>query len=427
MKKSTKIRISCLIIASVMLIGALTLAAITGSPYEILKNALLDSLTDQNVTMERTMTMMVSGVTQKVYREHAIIGDTSYLRYDFDANGNPISYIYETNGLRLCPLLESTMGDERVLWYTARVDRRHADYKPGNILLFSPEERASARTRFLALLVDILIGDLKNNVTMSSGDGIRHISGVLTENQLPEFTKAGLDMFMEDWNDALDQSYRYPRDLSFDERTGEYLYEWIDIEAGIKTVEVWRMVLHPMTAEEEQAWDNDSFFPDTKEYRRTYSMHGKRYYITVPEECIRVYTMPAVRADYPDSDGNPLVLPWKSLMIDSVRCEADVDKNGCLLSLDANATLAGVNILLETDVIEINVNMSCRDIGTSAPVCPVPGAEQLLTSEYIKKSFSEDRRIIYFTLNTDGSINADSITAANPDRHAARIGKGLLW
>ena len=59
MRKNVKVRIVCLLVSLVMLSGAVAAAAIMGSPYEILKNAVLDTATMNNVTMETQFTTII--------------------------------------------------------------------------------------------------------------------------------------------------------------------------------------------------------------------------------------------------------------------------------------------------------------------------------------------------------------------------------
>ena len=61
MRKKFSARLMCLIISGVMLTGALTVAALNGSPYETLKNAIFNVFSYDNFIMEGEFTLIVNG------------------------------------------------------------------------------------------------------------------------------------------------------------------------------------------------------------------------------------------------------------------------------------------------------------------------------------------------------------------------------
>jgi len=209
MKKSVKIRAFALIAASMFLCGALTVAAVMGSPYEILKKATLDALTYRNATMEFYAEAIFDGETCAKEKSLITIGENGYLACNFDENGEPNGDFYYSSGnLSVC---RAYLGEDGTQWYSAYISPRELSenssfYRTGNSFpMFSPEDRDSARLRFMELLVDIFVGDLKNNITMSSDGGVRLIQGTLTESQIPDIVKAGIDMFVEEsqaWYDS---------------------------------------------------------------------------------------------------------------------------------------------------------------------------------------------------------------------------------
>ena len=410
MKRKTSARLICLIVAAVMLSGAVAYAAVMGSPYETLKRAVLDAATYRNVTIEGHVTMSVDGVVQSVNRAHSVNGDNGSLSYYFDENGNRGDFRYYANSLIVHPTYTATDG---TIWYYANVypQSPHSSYAySSSFFIFgslSSEERDSASLRFAELLIDALVGDLKNNVTMTSGDGVRLIRGTLTENQVPELAKAGLDVLVE-------QSGRYHssrRDVSFDGT--EYIYEHIRIVSGMKTVVTWSQNVRRATPEEEQDMEDGTFY--TKAGHDFYGfsyIDGITYLNDGPDTWINEYTVPATRDDYKDRD--PLEVPMKSLAINYVHGEAEIDMNGNLLGIDLSGAATLTNIFGDVHAVDVNASVSFSDIGTSNPVCPIPGAEQLLTPEYAKTHFGSEYMGIYFKLNPDGSIDADSVSTTFP-------------
>jgi len=329
MIKNVKIRVLALIIASVMLGGALMVAAIMGSPYETLKNAVLDALTYRNVTIDSKFTININGEVYEESKSYYINGDNSALSCYFDNDGNLVTFNYTSKNFTIYPNTTEVNGEQ---WYSAQLissyNNNYIAIDTGVIGgIMTPEDRDSAMMRFVEMVVDALVGNLKNNITMSTGGDIRYIQGTLTESQVPEIIKAGIDVLIE-------QSNNYPG--------------------------------------------------------------------------------PVTREDFDGS--NPFAIPMESLTINYLHGEAEVDADGNLLSFYINATATIVNIFGETDVLELSGNVSFTDIGTSSAVCPIPGAEELLTPAYITSNFGNNYNhgIVYFTLNEDGSIDANSVTTTYP-------------
>ena len=410
MKKSVKVRMICLIVAAVVLGGAVTAAAFMGSPYETMKTALLDAATYRNVTIESRISMSVNGVWTEKSRSYGIQGDDSSLSYYYDESGNASGFNYSSGSLYIYPsVLDAKSGTQ---WYYAQVNPRN-DYnvsRVNGLAMFSPEDRTSAQMRFIELLADVLIGDLKNNITMTSENGIRHISGTLTGSQVPELVKAGIDVLIEQSGDYYNGNQR---DVSFDGET--YIFEQINIERGIKTVRLWKQTVEAMNEEDRIAWEYGTYYSTSREYNDwgvTYI--GILPYIrTGPQEIIDEYTVPASRADYGNSN-DPMDMPMKSFVIDYIRGEAEVDADGNLLYLNANGAATVTNIFDDVSVIEVNAVISFSDIGTSNPTCPVPGAARLFTGDFMNDKFGIGNIGAYFKLNDDGSIDEDSITTTNP-------------
>ena len=407
MKKSVKVRLLCLIVAIVMLSGAVAAVAFLGSPYEILKKAMLDAMTYRNVTEESIRTVTVNGILIEESKTHYIIGDDSSLSYRFDENGDISGYDYSSRKLNLYDA--GIFTDDGAQWHCASANVYDYDsfYRTGSFALFEPEDRNSAQLRFIELLFDVLVGDLKNNVTMTSANGIRHIRGTLTDSQVPELVKAGIDILVEQSGSY----YSDISDVSFDGK--EYVFERIYIEHDVKTVEVWKKNVRPMTSDELESWHNGTFYENTgKEYWDTTCINGTSYLVEGPAECVSEYRVPVTRADYPNN-GDPLEVPIKSLVIDYIHGEAEIDMDGNLLYFDIVVTATATDVFGVVNVIDYKAGARFSDFGTSNPVCPIPGAEQLLTAEYIEKHFGNPRTNVYFTLNEDGSIDAGSVTTFN--------------
>ena len=205
MKRSVKIRVLCLLMAAVVLGGAMTVSAVMGSPYEVLKNALFDALTDRNATVELELSLLYNGEVVEETVSTNIQGDGRSLGFDRSTSMSSEGFSFSTDSLTIIPFLHSDLGHSG--WYRATV---HAPgmgrIGGGATAMFTAEDRNSTQMRFVELLLDLVVGDLRNNITMTSEGGIRHIRGVLTENQVPEIVRVGIDMLIEQSHPFLSDS-----------------------------------------------------------------------------------------------------------------------------------------------------------------------------------------------------------------------------
>jgi len=184
MRKKLSARLICLIISGVLLTGALTVAAINGSPYETLKNAIFNSFTYDSVRLDGEFTFMLDGEVE----DHSAISIIFNENGSLELDDNFFSLIY--NDVRIS---QSYRGSG-VQWYSARID-----FWGGSSAWprMNAQDRNSAQGQFIELFIDIMVSDLKNNMHMTTSDGNRHISGAITHNQLPELVRLGIDMIVE--------------------------------------------------------------------------------------------------------------------------------------------------------------------------------------------------------------------------------------
>jgi len=197
MKRSVKIRVLCLLMAAVVLGGAMTVSAVMGSPYEVLKNALFDALTERNATIELEVSLLFNGEVVEKTTSKNIQGDSSSLGFDRSSRiTSSDGFVFSTDSLTIMPFLHSDFRDSG--WHSATVHPPGMGrFGGGATNLFTSEDRNSTRMRFTELMLDLVVGDLRNNMTMTSEGGIRHIRGILTENQVPEIVRVGIDVLIE--------------------------------------------------------------------------------------------------------------------------------------------------------------------------------------------------------------------------------------
>lgn len=424
MRKSTLIRVGCLAVAAFVLSGALMVAAFSGSPYETLKRSVLDAMMLQNGTVKSEFSYSIDGVQKATDKSDDVITENGNYSKRFDGMGAEAGFNYNSKALNIRSDYTAPDGTQ---WYSGYVPSEYDSVRT-SVTMFgigglSTETRSSASMRFIELAVDALVGDLKNNVTMSEENGVRHISGTLTESQIPELARAGMDMLTEQSGGY----YSSSKDISVDLATGKRVYEQVSIGSDLKkTVRTFEQDFRPVTEEIYAAIYSDRgyngqfgdyygtfYYPQTElpDGGRELNENSVEYMITSDTQ-ISEYTTDATRADYNDRD--PMNMPLQSVVVNYVHGEADIDANGNLMNITANGTALVTNKFGESFTLELRGTVSLANIGSSYVSCPIPGAEQVLTRDFIKDKIGNNQRSFYFTLNADGTVDRSSITTQWP-------------
>jgi len=431
MKKNVKVRIICLVTAAVMLSGAVTAAAIMGSPYETLKNAALDTLSAENVTVESTTTIFVNGELVRLDKTYYSQGDESYLNYYYDEDGVINGFNFRAAGFSTGEDWSTRYDtDIETKWYYANVwpvDIKSYNYRSYSYnAFFGTVNRSTAYARLVELLIDLVVGDLKNNVTMTSENGNRSIRAAFTGSQMPEIVNVGIEFLIEQshWG------YGETRPLYLD---GDlYYFENEYRNKDTKNITVYKQTVRPMTdfeLEVHNAWNESTLeIDDPATWDWLYSwiynvsyIHDTPYITDGGWEFVSERTEPVTRADYANVT-DPMQIPIDSIIINSVRGEAEVDAGGNLLNVDLTGTATVINMFGDRNEVELKYNTRFTDIGTSDPICPIPGAEQFFTSENMLALVGSEHANVYFTLNPDGTINTDSISTMHPYEQARWVG-----
>jgi len=213
MRKNIKTRVICLVVAGIMLTGSLTIAAVIGSPYETLKNAIFDAFSYQNVTMEGSVQLIENGEVLETERVRTIVGNTGSINYSFDRYGEPTGrFFYDTENLSISANV--FVEDDGTQWHEVWTGWGLSTPFLGGGTGLTQEDRETARFRFMEMLLDIAVGDLKNHMTMSTSGGVRSITGTITHNQLPEIVRLGLDVVTEESRRWWHGDYGSPQDFS---------------------------------------------------------------------------------------------------------------------------------------------------------------------------------------------------------------------
>jgi len=436
MKRSVKVRVVCLVLAVTVLGGAVTVAAIMGSPYETLRTAVLDALTMRNVTVEMDMDIKVNGETVYEVNLTHIQGDTRAFSVETIRSGefhNNDGFNFSTPNLEMTPFRLSG-SDLGANWYRAQVfsqDVNHSSFARSPFGIFSEEDRNSSEMRFAELLLDLVVGDLRNNISMTSENGIRRIRGSLSENQVPEIVRVGLDMFVErslfGMVSTVTEFLNESGTEVLTERTfidGQQRLTTTQITATpvrlIMDVDAVNMVFDSISADATNVNDRTveiSVFDNVASWR-TFYINGNTFAATGPDRIISESERTLKSSDFERE--YPLNIPMQNLVINHVVGEAEVDAAGNLLSINANGLFTATDIFDQVHEMEISITVRFSDIGTSDPSSPVSGAETILTMDNLRARFGNvgSRMSVFFTLNEDGSINEESITTTHPAEQA---------
>jgi len=226
MRKTLSTRLICLILSGVLLTGALTVAAINGSPYETLKNAMFTALTYDSFRMEGRAVLKIDGIIEEYDTISFVISENGSLEIE----ENWFSLIY--NDTRI----SWAYNDEGRQWYSARIDR-WGSFAPWPAI--TQDERNSTQGQFIELFIDIMVGDLVNNIYMTTNGGNRQISGAITHNQLPELVRLGIEALIEqsraryggDYGTRVDFTNAHPMDVPIRSLN----FEHISAEAEVDT------------------------------------------------------------------------------------------------------------------------------------------------------------------------------------------------
>jgi len=385
----------CLILSLVVLSGALTVAALTGSPYETVKAAAWETL----FAPSGRYTMEVKGYLDgELHPEANTFVDVSYSEnasLSVASNGDNNAYSFSNRDYWINPTYVDEDGRQ---WYS--VSRTSGgDYYPmygGLISNFGGVSRGDRSVRFADLLVDFLVGDLKNNFSISEKDGVKTISTTLTAAQIPELYNAGLSLFAG----QMDTGGRYDEEVISETET-EVTYRRVILDGKTKTVQILKSdngIKYDMTRTE---FENNFGYFNEKEYQERCSYRTREN-----EKMVSETKTEAVPGDY----GDALSVPMDSAWVEYVSGTAAVAKDGYLSGVDGTLRVGLKTVFGETHEVELKVKFTRENIETSEVECPIPDMETVFTPERFAEAYVwKGGGSLYFALNEDGTVDTDSI------------------
>jgi len=366
MKRRFRIQIICLCVAAAVLTGSLFAAALTGSAYETLRDGLIDVAFLENATVDTKMTVYVNdelviksesrieagnGASyQRDFHEGPGYGDPATREYYVDgkysANGMPGGeyWVYPSYG----------WVERGVFGYTEK-DRKNL----GNEL------------NFLMLLVDTLVGDLKNNIVISpEGEG-RVITGKLTAAQIPELVNAALGVLADQtWRFGIFMNNHSSMLLSDQGDHTIYTRTYINTDNMTKTIAKYKGM----------------------------SMFSSRW---EPEELVSEEILPLLRSDF----DKVYECPLKQARMTLIEGRAEVDSQGRLTSLSGKARIECVTVFGENVTLDAEIEMLITHIGTTVPRTP-----GINFDDYFKyDEYGNPLGNLCYETNEDGTLREGSI------------------
>jgi hypothetical protein len=111
----------------------------------------------------------------------------------------------------------------------------------------------------------------------------------------------------------------------------------------------------------------------------------------------------------------------RDFRVNLINLDATIDENNQLKTLDARAFFTFTDAFGQMHEIEIHVDLSYTDIGTSNPVSPILNAEAVFTPALMTAMGFDSRLTLYFQLNEDGTINESTFTTEHPLNNTVRV------
>ena len=221
---------------------------------------------------------------------------------------------------------------------------------------------AQKAVRFVELLADTFVGDLKNNFVMvSDEDGVRDYVVNISGSQVPEVVNAGISLMFTTYNNESNmagsimyEDYDATRSAYYTEKTGK-TYVLPDYENF--TDEEWK-------AEDEFFSELYARYDDVmtdKGYTGVLFVKTDGsyvYYDTYEEYCLNETVSPA-------SSDNILTLLGDDPSIECVNCTIKLDEQGRLLENSYEAALSGMDSKGTVHTVIMNIEGSIFDYGNT--------------------------------------------------------------
>ncbi|MFV0517852.1 MAG: hypothetical protein ACK5MV_10705 [Aminipila sp.] len=215
--------------------------------------------------------------------------------------------------------------------------------------------------RFTELLADAMVGDLKNNFVLTSGEnGNKSYSVNISGSQIPEVINAGLSLMFTAANDASNiRANSYVTYENHMKAFGAFYEE--------KTGKTFEQSTYNSTWDEEMEKVNDEFYEKYNDVLESHDnvgiVHvkadGSYDYYKNYEEYTKNVKLPSV------SEDQLFNMLGTDPYIDNATCNFTLDKDGKFISNEMSASMVGVDDKGKKHSITIKGEFNVKDYGTT--------------------------------------------------------------
>ena len=197
MKKNRYFKtLACLLVGAVLLSGSAYANYDNANGYTNYKDAIKKFLYVENFSMQADLSLEHNGTTL----------ESASMTYMYDRNGNPSEHIKEVSSdgsntsdqwIQDGKNISIYSGDDEFYAYEAYSKGFNDEFLNDTT---ENKEYTEKTVRFIELLADTFVGDLKNNFVLSSNeDGKRTYQVNLQGQQIPTYINAGLDLMFSSY------------------------------------------------------------------------------------------------------------------------------------------------------------------------------------------------------------------------------------
>lgn len=200
--KKQRITIISLVLGVCMFAGAALANYTVAGGYDVYKKALLGVPYADNYTMDVTLDLLIDGKsigTEQLHEEFSEEGDANLYQMSLtkqaDGNWNSLTAYYQDQ-TEICIYQSDDYPEEEISVYDSERAKEYYTPKQSRYFIGGMEEENETdkkMLRFVELLADMFMGDLKNNFVYVTGDAdSKQFELALDGLQVPEFVNAGL-------------------------------------------------------------------------------------------------------------------------------------------------------------------------------------------------------------------------------------------
>lgn len=426
MKKNRRFtRTACLALAAVVMAGSMAAAALGGSPYDTLKDAMWNALNAESGTFSFTAEAYIDGV-----RYEEPMGE--FIQYAPNASltrGPSGNETYQRGRLSV-----QSRDLENGVW---QAEWRPWEYEGRPLMnqMFGVQvDRGGASMRLAELFLDLLIGDLKNNLAITQSGGVRTVSGTVTAQQVPELYNAALTVMLSQTTGS--RYYGYPETVyrEYTNMVTDGVFGGMEIISQTDTARRYRVTELIGREKVITEWEQTGYWlytdPETGEEIEADDPRAtpdSRWFCVERTNPVSETRTNAVREDYGSDKMNH---PMEKGVIEAVSGTVSVDENGYPIGMEGMARVSLTTVFGDIVELEILISGTCEKMNATEPRSTVKDADEVLTEELFASMTESEGEDVYaeqyrnsvggyhpiaFTLNPDGTINRSSLSPLGTD------------